>query len=210
MKSKAIISIFSLFIGLLIWHDGAAQRTTTGTRGGNSTELEKPTGRKIFGSDKWFIGGNVGANFNGNFGYIELSPILGYNVTKSLALGAGPVYQYVSSNGNSFNTYGVRGLARQELFAEAFEDIAIIRGVFLQGEFANLTVRANGDKLCSYRRLPVGAGVRLSGNRRSYFYGAALYDLFYNADGGVSSADCPILDDRGNPWVFRLGFQVGI
>lgn len=197
MKSKLIITLFSFFIGMFIFQDADAQRRTNPTN--NNAELEEPRGRKIFGNDKWFIGGNAGANFNRNFGFVELSPLLGYMLTETLAVGAGPVYQYIGSNGTGLHTYGIRGLARQDIF----------NNFFLQGEFANLTIRSGGQK-CNYRRLPLGGGLKFNGNGRTYFYGALLYDLFYNSDQGVGATNCFVIDDTGTPIVYRLGFSFGL
>lgn len=203
MKSKLIISLFCFFVGLCIAQDAEAQRTTNPRSGGNS-ELETPTGRKIFGNDRWFLGGNVGASFNRGFGYAELSPLLGYEITEDLSFGAGPVYQYLGNNGNNFHTYGVRAMARHNIF----------NNFFLQGEFANLNVKRSGSDIkCNYRRLPLGAGLRLGsgGGARTFFYGALLYDVLYNTDGGLNSPDsCVSIDDTGRPWVYRLGFAIGI
>jgi len=56
----------------------------------------------------------------------------------------------------------------------------------------------------------LGAGVKLGGNSRSFFYGALLYDVLYNSDQGAGSTNCAVLDDTGTPFVYRFGFALGI
>ena len=48
-------------------------------------------------TDKLFFGGNLGLMF-GSYTYINISPIVGYQVKPSLAVGVGVVYEYVKDN----------------------------------------------------------------------------------------------------------------
>jgi len=193
----------SLIMFLLISVDSQAQRTRVpgsggrGSTGNGNAEIQKPTGKKI--TDKMFIGGNVGANFGRGFGFAEVSPLIGYMATDQLAIAAGPIYQYISFQGTAFHTFGPRITARQD----------ILNNFFLQGEFSSLTVRS-GEYKCSYRRLPLGAGARISGNGRSFFYGALLYDVLFKADGGVGYSSCPIVGNNGSPIIYRLGVSLGL
>lgn len=191
----ALCIVLFLFVSL----DSQAQRTRVpGTSSGSgNAEIQKPTGKKI--TDRMFIGGNIGASFRQGFGYAEISPLIGYMATDQLAIAAGPVYQYLGFQGTGFHTYGPRFVVRQD----------ILERFFLQGEFSSLTVKS-GDYKCSYRRLPLGAGGRLSGVGRSYFYGALLYDVLYRADGGVGYSSCPVLGDTGSPLIYRVGVSLGL
>lgn len=71
-------------------------------------------------SDKLFFGGNLGFVF-GNYTYINISPIIGYKITKELSAGTGIIYEYFSDKripGYYYQTsiYGGKVFAQSVLF----------------------------------------------------------------------------------------------
>lgn len=74
----------------------------------------------FFDAEKLFTGGNLGLQF-GTVTVLEIAPIIGYRVTKRLALGAGLTYQYINDSRYlppiSLNIYGGR-IFTQFLFSE--------------------------------------------------------------------------------------------
>lgn len=85
-------------------------------------------------SDKLFTGGEMGAWF-GNVTYVNLSPLLGYWITKDeLAAGVGITYQYYNNKDISFATsiYG----------GSAFLRYYIGESVFAHGQYEVLNVEA--------------------------------------------------------------------
>ena len=93
---------------------------------------------------KVYFGGNFSMNFGalgGNQdGYIELSPLMGYMITKTFSVGLGGTYIYSSRefivlpNNNrvrfNFSTYGARAFLRQNISDR----------VFIQTEYESLNV----------------------------------------------------------------------
>lgn len=91
-----------------------------------------------------YFGGNFSMNFGGlgggQDGFLELSPLVGFMLTKKFSVGVGGTYLYTSkeylvlpSNNRvrfDFSTYGARGFLRQNITERAF----------LQTEYESLNV----------------------------------------------------------------------
>lgn len=68
---------------------------------------------------RFFVGGNVGLQL-GSLTNIEVSPLLGYKITKGLSAGVGATYQYSSFGNRGGSNYGGRVFARHFLYKQAF------------------------------------------------------------------------------------------
>jgi hypothetical protein len=136
--------------------------------------------------DRIRVGGNFGLQF-GNITFIDVSPLVLYQVTDRTQLGVGITYQYVrfnnvrtfgggtiSSSGNSI--YGGRTFLRYFLFP----------GIFAQGEYEMLSTRyydySQGIPELKRALVPagfVGGGYAQPIGGRSAFNITILYNLLY-------------------------------
>ncbi|MDB5261274.1 MAG: hypothetical protein JWQ14_555 [Adhaeribacter sp.] len=140
-------------------------------------ESEEPVSSKPSLRDKLFVGGSGDLGFSsnsyyGNFFNIGASPLLGYRITKRIALGPGLVYNYYSLSGNSFSDYG----------AKVFTQIIVYKAFFLHGEHQILNTQgfdASGRIQPDYRQsiqsTLAGAGYRQMASDR---LGFDIYLLF--------------------------------
>lgn len=71
--------------------------------------------------NKFFSGGNFGIQF-GTITLIDISPLIGYNITEKFAAGAGITYQYYKDSNYDFkiNVFGGRLFARYYIFEKIF------------------------------------------------------------------------------------------
>ena len=145
---------------------------------------------KGFDSSKLFSGGNFGLSF-GTITIIEISPLLGYQITDRVSVGLGVTYLHYSDNVNQYktNVYGGRVFARYNLFPN----------LFLHAEAEEL----NGEWVYPDRwwelALPVGAGYRQPLGDFSSFTFMLLYNLNHTAYSPYQS-----------PVIVRVGFNIGL
>jgi hypothetical protein len=131
----------------------------------DKTESKKAPPKEKF-SDRMFFGGFIGLQF-GTYTYIELSPIVGYEITPRLLGGIGLKYQYLEYNDDyssySSNTYGGGPFARFTVF----------NGLFLHADYEILSLEVPNLYYTGYYRetiysLFLGAGYRqMLGSRSS-------------------------------------------
>ncbi len=166
---------------------------------------EKDQEEEDFDSKKWkdriVVGGNLGAQF-GNATYIEVSPIVGYRITEDLTAGLGFTYQYFKFNYDdpSFLDYeaSVTG-------AKAFAQYDLFFGFFAHTEYEYDWYKFEYEDVSygiyegSVPSLFVGAGYNYSISNNARFQIMALYDVLYQVESLHYS-----------PWVFRVGFNVGL
>ncbi|MGV3585420.1 MAG: hypothetical protein ACO1OF_00315 [Adhaeribacter sp.] len=140
-------------------------------------EKEEPLESKPSILEKLFIGGSGDLGFSsssyyGNFFNIGASPILGYRLTKRLAVGPGLVYNYYNLGGRSFSDYG----------AKAFTQVIIYKAFFLHGEHQIINTQTYDqtgqiipDNRENIQSTLAGAGYRQMSSSR---FGFDLYLLF--------------------------------
>jgi hypothetical protein len=128
---------------------------------------------------KLFVGGSASLGFQssryyGNYFNIGASPLLGYKITKFLAVGPGLIYQFYNMGGYKVHDYGLKG----------FGQITIYKPILAHFEYSVVNTRdfqmnANGQVLDQYRKrlatTLVGGGYRSMANER---FGMDLYILF--------------------------------
>lgn len=132
-------------------------------------------------SKRFFTGGNMGFGISNTESYIELSPILGYKVTKSFSAGIGVTYiyskqkSYYSYGGIPYefayksSVYGGRVFVMQNIISNLSEYIQIgIEKIFIYSEMEYLSYRpyeiksnipAQLDKRVWIPGLYVGGGI---------------------------------------------------
>jgi hypothetical protein len=154
-------------------------------------EKEKP---KINWRDRLYCGGNVGARF-GDITFIDISPLLGVNITQRFSVGIGAIYNYYNYNyyGTSYKTtmYGGR------IFGRYF----VLENVFVQGGWD----RINRDNPYSFipdariwiDNILVGGGARYPISRNIFVTGIVLFNLNQTP-----------LSPYGNP-IVQIGFIGG-
>lgn len=199
----------SIFILLLLYFFATSESTAQIFRRDTTRNDNQRTGNTNGNSwrDRIRIGGNFGLQF-GNITFIDISPLVIYQVAERTQLGVGITYQYVrfnnvrtfgggtiSSSGNSI--YGGRTFLRYFLFP----------GIFAQGEYEMLSTRYYDYSLITpeLRRALVPAGfigggyVQQAGGRAA-FNVTVLYNLLYEQNKTRSI--------YASPWVFRVGFTL--
>ena len=147
--------------------------------------------------DRVYAGGNVGAQF-GRVTLINLSPNMGYYLTKNrkLSAGLGVTYQYLNVRDGSFkydtHTYGGRVFGRYNIW----------RGITAQAEFEMLSLECYREFYGLQRKgLPA---LLLGGGYTQNIAGRAgiSFLVFYN----FLESDCT---PYRNP-IMRLGFNIGL
>lgn len=184
MKKAIVISLFTLSSSVFTLCEAQYVRpneNTPSTAPGNSANTaQNPE------NDNISIGGSFNLYF-GNITYITLEPLLSYHFNKSLMIGGGPIYQYVSEDFNngygtvSSSSYGARGT----LMFFLPEDLSRI---FLMGEFDVLDVpEQNQNTGFLYRgtlTMPMlGLGYKDQVSDRLFFYLYGLWNFntsYYN------------------------------
>jgi hypothetical protein len=127
---------------------------------------------------KLFIGGSATLGFQssryyGNYFNIGASPLLGYKITKYLAVGPGLIYQFYNMGGYKVHDYGLKGFGQVSIyksFLAHFEHSVV--------NTQDFQVNAQGQVLDQFRHQVsstlVGGGYRSMANNR---FGMDLYIL---------------------------------
>ena len=146
-----------------------------------------------FSLNKFYTGGNFGLSF-GTVTAIDISPIIGYKITKDFSAGVGVIYMYYSDAQYHFSTnaYGGRLFARHLIIENLFAHVEyelINRDAF---DLNDHLIRVNVTGVL------VGGGYtqRIAGN--SFFNIMALWNL---NDNPYSLYPNPII---------RMGFSIGL
>lgn len=149
-------------------------------------------------TDKLYFGGGVGLSF-GDVDYVEISPLVGYQLNPRVSFGLGAFYRWASDDRYS------PSVDTSDYGGSVFSRINVVRPIYahIEYEFVNYeyptvpgsTIRASDSNAL------VGAGLFQPMGGRGGFYATALYNLTYDSDDPTSPYD--------SPWVYRLGFTFG-
>jgi len=153
-----------------------------------------PTDFETF-KERIYLGGNVGALF-GSTTYINVSPLIGFQITKQFSAGIGGTYNYLSENygGQKYisTVYGTNVFGRY-LFTENF---------FAQAQWDRLSVLDYTSPILNQRawvdNLLIGGGYRQLFTAKASFVAM----IFYNIN------QTP-LSPYNNP-IIQIGFNVGL
>jgi len=156
-----------------------------------------------FEKNRLFTGGNLGLQF-GTYTVIDISPIVGYYITKKISTGIGATYQYYGykdkiypSDNYSTNIYG----------AKCFIRYYIIESIFAHAEYEALNLETIYFDPSNYRHSTPrfwAHGVLLGGGYRQAIgeHSSINLMLLYNINETVDSP-------YKNP-IIRMGFDIGL
>jgi hypothetical protein len=196
MKLIKISFIFSFFL-LIIHNEALAQifRNDTTSREQQRTDNSKQASWR----DRIRLGGNFGAQF-GTITFINVSPLVMYQVSEQVQLGVGATYQYTNFN-NFLGLNGSNSIYGGRTFARFF----VMPGIFAQAECEMLNTRYFDSFAGEVRRdwIPaafLGGGYSQSAGGRAAFNVTILYNFLYEQYKNRTF--------YASPWVFRVGFTL--
>ena len=157
-----------------------------------------------FGSwkDRFVVGGNLGAGF-GSFTYVDVSPLVGYKITKSLTVGLGFTYQFQKVNYDS--PLLITDYSGNVIGGRLFSEYDIFYGLFAHAEYEHLWYNFKyedaiyGEYSGDVPALYLGGGYNFMIGERSKFQVMILYDVLYTTE-----------SLNPNPFVIRMGFNIGL
>ncbi|MGB3564313.1 MAG: hypothetical protein WBH85_11730 [Thermoanaerobaculia bacterium] len=198
--SKKLLCFGLLFV--LAAAAGAQEEATPRTPDGFDTEPPPKRSRKEPLTRRMYIGGWLGASFGSNMDYVEAAPELGFRVSPKVQLGGSLVYRYRKDK--RFDP----DLSTTDLGGALFGRYFVYAPLYLQAGVEQLSweyVAQVPEGLTTvdadHTAVLVGPGVALPLGPRAATYMSILYDLNYDSNG-------PNPYER--PWVFRIGFGVGL
>ena len=198
---KTILFIAFLLFGIIAGNQTQAQ-SMPNKKDDTKTSKTRTKGPKPEWRSKLFIEGNMGMSFSGNYIQIEVSPVIGYDITDRFSLAAGPIYEFISYKPYSTSDDRVKvNLAGARTFGRFY----VIEQLFAHAEYDFLRYKDNFGNKTSANRLPLGAGyhARTSGGGVSMAV-MALYDVLYQANKN-KPAYALFNDFSYNGWIIRFG-----
>jgi hypothetical protein len=156
---------------------------------------KKTSGEKLSDlKSKFYYGGNIGVRF-GTITNINISPLLGFKVTKDLSIGGGVTYNYYSQNyyGRKYSStvYGTNSFARYFIQENIFAQIGWDRLNVFDYTSPIPNSRAWVDNIL------IGGGIKQPISSR----GVIIASIFYNLN------QTP-LSPYQNP-IIQIGFNIG-
>lgn len=181
-------------LGMAILFSSAVFAQYENTSGENSQEKKS---QKIGKQNKWFAGGMLGGGFSGNNSYLEISPIVGYQITPVFDVGTRATYIYRAyryfQGGPKYNSH-IYG-------ASVFGRYRFLKYLIAHLEYAGLSNHWYDYYGNSNRRwinsLFVGGGLYQKMGERGFATITILYDVFEDP-----------YSPYNNPLI-RIGFGVG-
>jgi len=178
--------------------------TSKSKQGDAATRYSTPPKAKSDWKKKIYVGGYFGLSFGSNYSSVDISPIVGYRITKDFSMGVGVIYNYYSfetwnpivgeTQKYSFNNWGGRINANYVLFN--------LIALGAEYQFINAERVSGYDDFGSpiYTKDPinilfVGGGIsrRVGGNTSMYIM--AYYDL---------------LQDQYSPYGDQIVWRIGV
>lgn len=174
MKLKNILFTFALLI--FISQNITAQYDIED----ETTEIEEEDLNQLTFKERLYFGGNLGFSF-GIYTQINVSPIIGYQITEGFSSGIGLKYNYFSFNGSPSYSSSIYG-------GSVFARHSIVENLYAYTEFEMLNLGFYGTTTRKW----VPIGLIGAGYNFRPFQIMALYDL---------------IGDKNNPYVSPLGNQ---
>jgi hypothetical protein len=151
---------------------------------------------------RMYVGGWLGASTSSAVDRVEVAPEIGFQVTPKMQLGGSLVYRY--RNDKRFEP----DLTSTDLGGSLFGRYFVYAPIFLQAGIEHLSWEYYDGREAGLTKIDathtgvlIGPGFALGMGPRAATYMAILYDVNYDSDG-------PSPYDK--PWVFRIGFGVGL
>lgn len=145
--------------------------------------------------ERIYVGGNLGAWF-GSTTYINVSPIVGFKITKDFSMGVGGTYNYYSQtyNGQKYvsTIYGGGGFARYLILENFFAQVAWDR--LSVADYTSILP----DSRVWVDNILLGGGYRQAFSNRASFVAAIYYNINQTP-----------LSPYPNP-IIQVGFNIGL
>lgn len=179
-KTKLFMTIIFIFLNINSWSQNFISDTSTS----QSTE------KKGFELSRFFFGGNIGFML-GDYTNIELSPLVGYHLTKRLSLATQVKYNYVNSKhfSLSFSNYGFALSSSYNITKQIFAHVEY-EYLSIDSKLYNLWGLYTNEKRIAFHNILVGGGYRTPIGERSY---ANLLILWNISDNAYSLYNNPII-----------------
>jgi len=149
-------------------------------------------------SERWFYGGGIGVGF-GDVTYLQVQPLIGYQVNDRLSVGGSLIYRYADDSRYS------PSVKTSDYGASLFTRYTVVGPFFLQAEYEYLNYEVLFSDRSTDRKNAnsffAGGGVSQPLNAHVSLFATVLYNLTY------SSYDEP--GPYSSPWVFRIGVSAG-
>ncbi len=157
-----------------------------------------PPAPRLEWKDKLYFGGGVGASF-GDVDYVELAPLVGYQLHPRVSVGLGLLYRWKSDDRfaveQNTSDYGGSLYGRFTVYQQIF---AQVEYEYLDYEYATST---GGTFRDSDSSVLAGAGFFQPMGGHAGLYASALYNFSYDENDLASAYD--------SPWVYRVGVTFG-
>jgi hypothetical protein len=143
---------------------------------------------------RWFAGGWIGLGF-GDTTWVQISPLLGYRVSKRASVGASLLYRYRK------DTRFEQDLSTTDYGGSLFARFNIVRPFFAHAEYEVLDFEYylpdfSTDRK-TYDSLLLGGGASYPVGRNASTYVVVLYNATYD--------DSEVIRPYDSPWVIRIG-----
>ncbi len=149
-------------------------------------------------SSPWFYGGGIGMGF-GDLDWIELYPLIGYQVNRQLSLGGGVTYRYLNDDrfagSPSTTDYGGNLFARFRLTPQFFLEADL---EYLSHEFVRFDLSTGRD---GFNTVLGGVGYSQPIGSRASIFVLVLYDFTHD--------DIDPFYPYSDPWIIRGGISAG-
>ena len=152
--------------------------------------------------NRMYVGGWLGASSSSTVDRIEAAPELGFQITPKIQLGGSLVYRY--RNDKRFEPdltstdLGASLFGRYFVYAPIFLHLGV---EYLSWEYYDPFQQELNKIDATHTGVLLGPGFALPMGPRAATYFAILYDLNYDSEGP---------NPYDEPWVFRIGFGVGL
>lgn len=115
---------------IVLFISGATLFAQTGNSSTDSTGVQQKES-KSSGPSKWYYGGTVGFNFWGDYFYLSVNPLVGYQVSPKFSVGGKLQYAYINDK-----RYDGLELTSHNYGASVFTRFRPIYQIYLHAEFA--------------------------------------------------------------------------
>ncbi len=132
-------------------------------------------------AEKMSVGGNFAFLASQRYTYIDISPLIGYRLSKMILIGAGPVYTYYNERlggiSYKFDMYGLRMMGRLYFLENFFLQTGwdkLNRSIYV---LQNNTLQ---ESRIWIDNVWIGGGIRYPVGAGSYMFSSLLYNLNQN------------------------------
>ena len=149
-------------------------------------------------ASRFFFGGGVGASF-GTIDYVEVAPLVGFQVVPRFDLGLQPFYRWTDDGRYS------PSVATTDYGTNIFARVRIFRGFFAEADYQYTNYEypnsVGGTTRDTYNAFLAGGGYTVPLGRNVGMYFSALYDFTYDGNDPYRPYDSPVR--------FQIGASVG-